>query len=304
MTTGNELAPVNKKLQILEDVTVKVTGYQEKGELDIPQGFSVGNALKAAWLDIQQAVDRDGRPALDVCTYPSVANSLLDTVILGLNPAKEQCYYIVHGNKLCLRRSYFGTMALCKRVAKAIDIRAEVVYEGDEFEYNLFPFKEITKHKQSMANIKKDKIVAAYCIIEWGGSLRDSVEIMTMEQIRAAWAMSPIKNKAREDFPDQMAKRTVVNRACKPFINSSSDNDLFLTSFNRADEEIEEEMKEEIEQNANKQMLNIGSSDQDQGDNDVTNVTGGIIDASAVKVEGEDLAVKETQPPGDEEPPF
>ena len=40
------------------------------------------------------------------------------------------------------------------------------------------------------------------------------------------------KQTVHKEFPDQMAKRTVINRACKMFFNTSDDSDLLIDSFN------------------------------------------------------------------------
>ncbi|MCA6767771.1 recombinase RecT, partial [Enterococcus hirae] len=40
----------------------------------------------------------------------------------------------------------------------------------------------------------------------------------------------------QNDFPEEMAKRTVINRAAKPFINTSDDAELFSDAFNRTTE--------------------------------------------------------------------
>lgn len=56
-------------------------------------------------------------------------------VVQGLNPAKNQGYFIMYGDKVQFQRSYHGTMAVTKRVAGAEEINAEVIFEGDEVKY-------------------------------------------------------------------------------------------------------------------------------------------------------------------------
>src|SRR5699024_6132612 len=67
-------------------------------------------------------------------------------------------------------------------------------------------------------------------------------------------------------FPQEMAKRTVINRAAKAFINTSHDNDDFIRAINNSTEsEYENERKditpeenqEYIEQNANQEPLDF-----------------------------------------------
>lgn len=259
---SNDVAMV-KKDSVVDLVTKKVQEFVSRGELHLPPDYSAHNAMKAAWLVLQETKDKNGRPALEVCTKNSIANALLDMVVQGLNPAKKQCYFIVYGNKLICQRSYFGSMAVCKQAAGAKEIYAEVVYEGDEFEYEIRKGRRyVRKHVQKLDNIDSKKIVAAYCIVEFGDERPDYCEIMSIDQIKKAWAQGQLYkeggNGTHQKFTDQMCKKTVINRACKAFINSSSDSHLLLEAFNRADDEkVEQEVAEEIEENANSEFIDI-----------------------------------------------
>lgn len=259
LATGS-LALIKK--DTVDIVAAKVRQFQEKGELHLPPNYSAENAMKAAWLILQETVDKDKKPALQVCTRDSIANSLLDMVVQGLNPAKKQGYFIVYGNKLVFQRSYFGTMAVTKQVANAQDIVAQVVYKGDEFLYEIKSGRKyIIKHIQKIENINHENIIAAYCTILFkDGS--EYTDIMTFDQIKKAWSkskMSPEKDgSTHKEFPEEMAKKTVINRTCKKYINSSNDSNLFLHHFNRSDEEITEaEVAQEIEENANSEPIDV-----------------------------------------------
>jgi recombination protein RecT len=263
-----ELAILKK--DAVDVVANKVREFLERGELHLPADYSPENAMKSAWLVLQETVDRDKKPALNVCTKDSIANALLDMVVQGLNPAKKQGYFIVYGNKLVFQRSYFGTMALAKRVDDTIqDVYAEVVYEGDTFRYRINRGKkEITEHEQALENVDSKKIRAAYCmIIDQDGQVRKT-EIMTIDEIKQAWAqsqMKPIDEKGNikpgtthDKFTAEMCKKTVINKACKPIINSSSDSYLFRRAVNRSSEiAAEVEAEEEIAANANKETIDI-----------------------------------------------
>ena len=101
---------------VVDTVLSKIKDFEEAGELKLPTNYSAANALKSAWLILQETKDRNDKPALVVCTKESVANALLDMVVQGLSPMKKQCYFIVYGSKLTLQRSYLGTLAIAKRV--------------------------------------------------------------------------------------------------------------------------------------------------------------------------------------------
>ena len=267
--TGKKDTAVGKPYDVVALVASKLRGYREDKELILPGNYSVENALKAAWLTLQETVDKDKMPVLQVCSKESIANALLSMAVQGLNPGKDQCYFIAYGKKLMCQRSYFGTMAVANRVAGATHVWAEVVYEADEFEYGIeHNRKVVLKHTQKLSHINPGGIVGAYCVVEFNTDRPAFTEIMTMEQIRKAWAKSKVDTEAsgstHKQFPEEMAKRTVTNRACKALINSSSDDNLFLEHFNRSDEErAEVELEMEIEEKANKDVLGIASGEEE-----------------------------------------
>ena len=119
---------------ISDSVTNRVNQLSKDGRLNLPANYSVGNAITSAWLILQQTKDKNGRPALEVCTKDSIANSLLDMAVMGLNPAKKQGYFIAYGNQLSWFTSYFGKCAVVKRL-KGIENEpiATLIYEGDSY---------------------------------------------------------------------------------------------------------------------------------------------------------------------------
>ena len=264
---ANEVAVFKK--DFIDSISGKLYGFIANGELRMPGDYSPENALKAAWLKLQSIVDRDKKSVLQSCTKESIANSLMDMVVQGLHPGKDQGYFIAYGNQLVFQRSYHGTMAVTRRVDDSVaDIVAEVVYEGDTFTYKInLGRKEIVAHEQSLDNVGKN-IRAAYCLIlDTDGNVK-STTIMTFDEIKQSWKMSktrPVENdgKIKKDsthynFMAEMCKRTVINRACKPIINSSSDSHLFRTAVERSSMiRADMELAQEVEENANVETIDI-----------------------------------------------
>lgn len=261
----NELAMI--KRDTVDVVSEKVKEFQEKGDLHFPANYSPENAMKSAWLTLQGIQDKNKRPALEVCTRDSVANALLDMVVQGLNPNKKQGYFIVYGQTLTFQRSYFGTMAVTKQVTGAKSIDAAVIYEGDKVNYEMKNGR-ITNltHSQEFGNINKEKIIGAYATIVFD---EDNVyhELMTIDELRQAWSKAQFwgKDQAKEkkgsthdEFKQEMSKKTVINRACKKFLNSSNDSSLVIDHFNNQDEVIEEaQAQQEIKENANSEIIDV-----------------------------------------------
>lgn len=263
---ANQMTVVKK--DVVEQVTRKVQEFQENGEISLPTDYSPGNAMQFAWLKLQEVQDRNRKPALQVVTKSSVANALLDMVVQGLNVNKMQGYFIVYGDKLVFQRSYFGDMAVTKRVTGATSIDAYIIFEGDEVSYKLKGGKiKDFDHKQQFGNIDNTKINGAYCVIEMPDGT-EHYELMTMAEIRKSWEKSQSKGtgQTHKDSPQEMAKRTVIRRACKKFINSSDDGSLVVKTFKKQDGELKEaEVAAEVNENANTEYFEADFEEVDEG---------------------------------------
>lgn len=242
----NQLSVLQK--DITDSVVSRISELQEVGALSLPKSYAVGNELKMAWFALQEVVDRNKKPALQVCTKDSIANALLKMAIQGLSVWKKQGDFIVYGNKLSFEREYHGTIALALRTGTVTGVpEAEVIYEGDIFKYRIVNGKkEIIEHSQEIENIDINKIKGAYAVVP----LKDGdfhTEVMTIQQIRQAWMQGPMKGQsgAHKNFTDQMAKKTVISRALKLYISSSDDEYLL---DNEADPVQPEEKKETLEE--------------------------------------------------------
>lgn len=266
---GKEIALSNKEKTIVDSVLNRVRAFENRGELKFPTNYVPENALKSAWLELQEVKDKNYKPVLEVCTQASIANSLLNMVVQSLNPAKYQCYFIAYGNKLQMQRSYFGSMHVAKTVEPRIeDIYAATVYEGDEFVYEIrYGKKIVTLHKQKIENVNKQKIVAVYATVLYKDG-RALSTVMTYDEVKQAWLQSPMKvvdekgklksGSTHDKFTADMAEKTVINKACKYIINSSDDSTIVAKYAKTTDIEVAEaDVEEEINENANQETLDI-----------------------------------------------
>ena len=238
----------NKQKDIANNVLVRVNQLQDAGGLDVPKDYSAENALKGAWLYLQSAVNKDKKPVLKECSNDSIANALFEMVIEGLSVVKKQCYFIAYGTKLECQKSYFGNLALAKRVCGVKEVNGAVIYEGDkkQFKYEIEPTtgrKRLISHIQNIDNIDNNKIIGAYAIVIYANEVSD-MEVMTMKDIRTAWNQGASKGNspAHKNFPDQMAIKTVMNRAVKIALASSDDKHLGL------EEKVQSEKSEDIQE--------------------------------------------------------
>jgi len=253
----NEIKKIEEK-QITDIVFNKVVGLQAKGAIDFPNNYSVGNALKSAYLILQDAKTREKKPVLQVCTQDSIANALLDMVVQGLNPTKQQCYFIPYGNQLTLSRSYLGTIALTKRLKGVKDVVAYPIYKNDKLDigFDILTGKtKINEFKPALDHKAQDLIGALGIVVGENEILY--LEYMNMEQIRNAWNQGTMKGNspAHKNFPDQMAIKTVINRVCKKYVNAADDSDKIADLISKTAEEVDNELEIEMAENANVKEL-------------------------------------------------
>lgn len=265
---------------VADQVLEKVNRFTEDGGLVLPKNYSVSNNLKSAWLILQDTQDRSNNPVLKVCTKASIANALFDMVLQGMSVSKNQGYFIPYGDKLEFQRSYFGTVALAKRVRGGITTEpvANVIYEGDEFVYTIDPATgliKVIKHDQKLENIDDTKIKAAYAIATYADG-KTQTTIMTIDQIRKAWNQGATKGQspAHKNFPAEMCKKTVIGRACKMVINSSDDAWLYEgkqdeddvdTAQRQRDAEVQGRSTTKLEDAEYEDVTNSGTTQQSQG---------------------------------------
>ncbi len=224
----SNLAVIQK--DITDAVNAKVSQMQNEG-LVVAPNYAPANALKSAFFAMTNSPSGN---LLEKCSKESIANALLDMVVQGLSPAKTQCYFIPYGSTLKMTRSYFGTMKVVKQLSNVKDIWAEVVFEGDVLKIrNDNGRKVLESHETNWTN-QDNAIIGAYCIIEKVDGER-ILTVMTKKEIDRSWQQS--KNKSVQNaFPQEMAKRTVINRAAKQFFNTSDDSDILIEAVNRTTE--------------------------------------------------------------------
>jgi len=262
-TETTKVATVEKNISTI--VLNKINTFKESGELRLPSDYSPENALKSAYLILSETLDRNKKPVLTSCSQQSIANSLLKMVVYGLSPLKQQVYFVPYGGKLECTVAYTGNIAMAKRYAGLVDIKANCIMEGEDFEFKVNPAtgrKELIKHVQTLASIGSSKIVGAYAIYTTDDGQSD-MDVMTMEQIKTSWAQGASNgaSPAHKKFPAEMAKKTVLNRAIKILLRSSDDSVLYDAIDKDDIDIVAEDVKHEVQENANKEVLDIDIDD-------------------------------------------
>lgn len=266
MATKTQLATTGEKQASLVINNAFIDGLSRQLEekckygLSFPKDYNVNNALTGAYLTLKESKD----DILKNCTQISVANSLMNMATLGLSVQKKQGYFIKYGNTCQFQKSYFGNVTIARRYGMK-NIESEIIYEGDKFKYHIENGKKVLDiHEQDFMNIDNEKILGAYAVIEMmDGTMH--LEVMNIKQIKQAWKQGfgykENGNGTHQKFTDQMAKKTVTNRALKQIINTHGD--VFVQDADVETEDIPQseiiakEVETEIEENANAEEFEI-----------------------------------------------
>ena len=188
----------------------------------MPKDYNYVNAVKATMLKLQEVKDKNGKPALEVCTPASIQSALFSMVVKGLDVSKNQAYLVCYGQQLQLQESYFGKVLQVKRIFPEWEPRPNIVHEGDTFKYTVNPEtgrRELVEHTQSLENLDKP-IVGGYIYLPCADGGKD-LYCMTYKQIVAAWNKSRSGGATAKQFPEKMAMKTLVNSGCTMVINST-----------------------------------------------------------------------------------
>lgn len=258
-TVGEQQAAIVINNSFIDGLAKQLEKKCEYG-LTFPKDYNLSNALMGAYLVLKETKDRNNKPVLESCTPTSIANSLMNMATLGLSVQKKQGYFISYGNQCQFQRSYFGNMTIARRYGMK-DIHAEIIYQGDKFKYHIEDGnKVLDSHEQDFMNIDNEKILGAYAVVLMEDGAKH-LEVMNIKQIKQAWSQGfgykENGNGTHQKFTDQMAKKTVINRALKQIINThgdvfvqEADDDTETVSRNDA---FAADVAYEIEQHANKE---------------------------------------------------
>ena len=180
------------------------------------------------------------------CTDESVKQALKDMFLQGLDPAANQCYLIPQYSKInrcmemTLKRSYFGTMAAVKELCPEIrEINAACVWSDEKFAYGykhgkfVSTLHELDPEKPAETHEDLNKLRYVYVEIYGADDRLIASEMMTSAQVKTAWLQSSNTSKDKVagtkslkadsvhlQFTSEMAKRSVINRACKNILNT------------------------------------------------------------------------------------
>lgn len=216
------MAEVKKTVKSVGDIVLSRVNEMSEAGFTLPADYNPTNAIKASMLVLQEIKDKNGKPALEVCTQASIQAALFKMLTFGEDVSKVQGYFIVYGSQLQYQESYFGKVLRVRRIFPEWTPVPMIIHEGDSFEYAIDPEtgrKKVLKHEQKLENIDKP-IIGGYLYIPCADGGQD-LYVMTAKEIAAAHSKSRGGGAVHKQFSTKMYSKTLVSSGCNYILNST-----------------------------------------------------------------------------------
>lgn len=141
---------------------------------------------------IQMAATTISRnPKIASCSTSSLCGAVMQASILGFPPVEAlgYCYFVPYGREVQFQIGYKGLLELARRSGKIRNIYAEVVYEGDDFDYSL-GLAPALRHKPTLQGRGGLLLAYAVCHFMEGGY---NFVVLTREEIEKLRQRSPMQ---------------------------------------------------------------------------------------------------------------
>jgi recombination protein RecT len=227
---ANDLTVVQQKAVNLRDF-LQGDRIKRQIEVALPKWLSAERMLRIVFSATLK------NPTILECSTESILAAIMQACQLGLEPVLGRGYLIPYQNskkvgndwvkvyELSFQPGYQGLVDLARRSGDIRDVFAAIVYEQDEFEYQLGTEKHIT-HKPFLSG-DPGKMIGTYCVWE----LKDGVkhfDFMTLSEVYKRREKSqayryaienPNNKKAQEcpwiAWPEEQIKKTVIKYSSK-----------------------------------------------------------------------------------------
>ena len=216
------MAEVKKTVKSVGDIVLSRVNEMSEAGFTLPADYNPTNAIKASMLVLQEIKDKNGKPALEVCTPASIQAALFKMLTFGEDVSKVQGYFITYGTQLQYQESYFGKVLRVRRIFPEWTPVPMLIHEGDSFEYAIDPEtgrKKVLKHEQKLENIDKP-IIGGYLYIPCADGGQD-LYVMTAKEIAAAHSKSRGGGAVHKQFSTKMYSKTLVSSGCNYILNST-----------------------------------------------------------------------------------
>lgn len=199
--TGQEVATVNPTRELVAQV--RSEQFQQQVALALPGNVTPARFVRATVTALMQ------NPDLATADRESVFVAAIKCATDGLLPDGREAALVMFGDKA----AYLPMVGGFRKIAAdhGWTIRSAVVYEADEFTYELGLEPKLT-HRPAPLRTERGQMIAAYAV----GSHRDGrreFEVMNAAEIEKVRNVSRAKNSGPwKDWPERMWEKTAARR--------------------------------------------------------------------------------------------
>lgn len=145
----------------------RIKAMAKQFEAALPKTITPERMMRIVLTTIRQ------NPKLAACPEQSFFGAVLTALQLGLEPNTPlgQCYIIPYAGEINFQMGYQGLLELAYRSNKYRRIDAEVVYEGDKFEF-CYGLNAFLKHKPCGKRENPTHVYALYELVNGGQSFK------------------------------------------------------------------------------------------------------------------------------------
>jgi recombination protein RecT len=164
-------------------------------------------------------------PTLQRCDPQSILNAVVNVArtSITLNPVMKLAYLIPRKNKCVLEFSYMGLVAMLRDNGCIKSISAHIVYEDENFEFDLAnnKIRHLPKYAQSENEHNLRKIVGCYsrATLPNNEIVYEFMPMWEIEKVKRSSEGSDNKYSAWQTWKDEMIKKSVIKRHFKMLIS-------------------------------------------------------------------------------------
>ena len=191
-------------------------------------------------------------PTLQRCDPQSILNAVVNVArtSITLNPVMKLAYLIPRKNKCVLEFSYMGLVAMLRDNGCIKSISAHIVYEDENFEFDLAnnKIRHLPKYAQSENEHNLRKIIGCYsrATLPNNEIVYEFMPMWEIEKVKRSSEGSDNKYSAWQTWKDEMIKKSVIKRHFKMLISVNvtealttalsieNENNLLINDFNKS----------------------------------------------------------------------
>ena len=166
------------------DISTVLNGMKQQISQALPKHLSADRLIQMATSLIAK------NPKIAECSAQSVIGAVMQASILGFKPVEAlgECYFVPYGGSVQFQIGYKGFIKLAQQSGQIKNIFAEVVREGDVFEYELGLYPRLV-HKPNLDSEGAFKFVYAVAHLQNGGY---NFVVLTKNQIEKLRLRNPM----------------------------------------------------------------------------------------------------------------